>query len=288
MKRSSASRATGVRSFQLKGTPVWRGVVKRLDSVMMIVWASPFLPLTWRKPSAPAPPALFTTMMGRGESLCFSVMPAMRRAIWSAPPPVPAGMTNSMGFVGSHAAWARLPPPQTSARTSRTTQGWTRCSPCRFIAASSLRAIGDGLPTIQQKKGPSPRSVGLGPAARSGMVPSGLGLGLLSEGGHGGDLPGPHLVHLGLEVRQVFLGEVGEAALLQEVLPHGLARPPLHHGLGLAVVLHAPVLHLVEGEDAALDGQLPKLVREHRVVVPALGARVQRVDEGGPADREGL
>ena len=26
-----------------------------------------------------------------------------QRAIWSAPPPVPAGMTNSIGFVGSQA-----------------------------------------------------------------------------------------------------------------------------------------------------------------------------------------
>ena len=73
---------------------------------MMMVWASPFLPLTWRNPSAPAPPDLLTTMMGRGVSLCFSAMPAMRRAIWSAPPPVPAGMTNSMGLVGSQAAHA--------------------------------------------------------------------------------------------------------------------------------------------------------------------------------------
>ncbi len=43
-------------------------------------------------------------MNGLGESLCFSAMPAMRRAIWSAPPPVPAGTTNSTGLVGSHAA----------------------------------------------------------------------------------------------------------------------------------------------------------------------------------------
>src|SRR5712692_8320657 len=35
---------------------------------------------------------------GRGESLCFSAMPEMRRAIWSAPPPVPAGITNSIGL----------------------------------------------------------------------------------------------------------------------------------------------------------------------------------------------
>ena len=103
MNSSSASRAIGVRSFQLNGTPVCSGVVNRFESVMMRVCASPFLPLTCRKPSAPAPPALLTTISGRGESLCFSAIPAMRRAIWSAPPPVPAGMTNSIGLVGSQA-----------------------------------------------------------------------------------------------------------------------------------------------------------------------------------------
>ncbi len=71
----------GVRSFQLNGMPVCSGVVKRLESVMTMVWASPFLPFTSRKPSAPAPPALLTTMKGRGESLCFSTIPATSRAI---------------------------------------------------------------------------------------------------------------------------------------------------------------------------------------------------------------
>jgi len=36
----------------------------------------------------------------RGEFVLLSDS-AISRAIWSAPPPVPAGMTNSMGFVGS-------------------------------------------------------------------------------------------------------------------------------------------------------------------------------------------
>ena len=59
---SSASIATGVRSFQLNGTPVASGVVNRFDSVMMILCGSPFAPLTSRKPSAPAPPDLLTTI----------------------------------------------------------------------------------------------------------------------------------------------------------------------------------------------------------------------------------
>src|SRR5688572_17301724 len=46
MNRSRAMRATGVRSFRLKGVPCASGVVNRFDSVMMIVCASPFLPLT--------------------------------------------------------------------------------------------------------------------------------------------------------------------------------------------------------------------------------------------------
>src|SRR2546422_4376200 len=64
------------------------------------------------------------------------------------------------------------------------------------------------------------------------------------------DLPRvPHLVHLGLEVLEVFLGKVGEAALLEQVLAHGLPRPTLHDGLGLAVVAHHAILDLVERKD---------------------------------------
>src|SRR5262245_23600568 len=53
------------------------------------------------------------------------MMPCMTRAIWSAPPPVPAGTMISMGLVGSH-AWAgkgtanmgiaNRPPTQMAAR----------------------------------------------------------------------------------------------------------------------------------------------------------------------------
>src|SRR5262249_43044200 len=112
---------------------------------------------------------------------------------------------------------------------------------------------------------------------------------LLPERDHAGDLPlGPHLVDLALEVLEVLLGEVGEPALLQEVLAHGLARPSLEEGLGLAIVPHDAVLDLVEREDPGLDGQLTELVRQHRVVVPALRTGIERVDERGPADRERL
>src|SRR6188768_3607002 len=103
---SSASIATGVRSFQLKGTPVASGVVNRLESVMMILFGSPFASLTARNPSAPAPPDLLTTINGCFIRLFLEMTPCKRRAIWSAPPPVPAGTTNSTGLVGSQAAWA--------------------------------------------------------------------------------------------------------------------------------------------------------------------------------------
>ena len=145
MNWSRASRATGVRSFQLNGTPVWSGVVKRFESVMMIVWGSPFLPLTSRNPSAPAPPALLTTMTGRGDSLCLSEMPEMRRAIWSAPPPVPAGTTSSIGLVGSQAAAAG--PTATSVTATATRASARRRKrivgpPCRKVYRQNAAGSG--------------------------------------------------------------------------------------------------------------------------------------------------
>jgi hypothetical protein len=90
-------------SFQLKGTPVAMGVVNRFDSEMMILCGSPLASFTARKPSAPAPPDLLTTMSGSFMSLYLMTMPCSSRPIWSAPPPVPAGITNSTGLVGSQA-----------------------------------------------------------------------------------------------------------------------------------------------------------------------------------------
>ena len=108
--------ATGVMSFQLKGTPVAIGVVNRLESVMMILCGSPLASFTAKKPSAPAPPDLFTTTSDCFMRLCLTMMPWINRAIWSAPPPVPAGTTNSTGLVGSHWAEAVLTKPVANNR----------------------------------------------------------------------------------------------------------------------------------------------------------------------------
>ena len=80
--------------------------MNRFDSVMMILCGSPLAPLMSRKPSAPAPPDLLMTTSGCFMMLCLTMTPWIRRAIWSAPPPVPAGTMNSTGLVGSHAAIA--------------------------------------------------------------------------------------------------------------------------------------------------------------------------------------
>ncbi len=104
-------------SFQLKGTPVAMGVVNRFDSEMMILCGSPLASFTARKPSAPAPPDLLTTMSGSFINLYLMTMPCSSRPIWSAPPPVPAGITNSTGLVGSHAR-AGVGAMAASARTA--------------------------------------------------------------------------------------------------------------------------------------------------------------------------
>src|SRR5258706_10427847 len=120
---SRAIISTGVRSFQLKGTPVASGVVNRFESVMMILCASPLAPFTSRKPSAPAPPPLLTTTIGCFMRLCLATIDWMRRAIWSAPPPVPAGTMNSTVLLGSHANTGKTVGGEVGARTARRVPG---------------------------------------------------------------------------------------------------------------------------------------------------------------------
>src|SRR3569832_2252173 len=83
--------------------PVAIGVVNRFDRVMISLWPSPLALLAARKPSPPAPPDWLMTTTDCFDSWCLAMMPWIVRAIWSAPPPVPAGTMISIGWVGSHA-----------------------------------------------------------------------------------------------------------------------------------------------------------------------------------------
>src|SRR5947208_11096537 len=94
--------ASGVSWSYLKGMPVFIGVVNKLESVMTITCGFPRANFTYKNASAPAPPALLTTRKFWEARLFFWRTAEMKRAIRSAPPPVPAGTTNSTGFVGCH------------------------------------------------------------------------------------------------------------------------------------------------------------------------------------------
>src|SRR6185295_14530199 len=163
-----------------------------------------------------------------------------------------------MGLVGSQAAWATL--AHASVNSAAPSQP-VRCTipfvipRPPFGPAGSEKTAGPGAPGAS-----APAD---GAVTRDERPP----VLLLAEGGLRGveplerhdrrNLPLlPHLVDLGLEVPEVLLGEVREPSLLEQVLAHGLAGPAVDDRLGLAVVLHDPVLDLVEREDAGLDGQL--------------------------------
>src|SRR5207249_5241583 len=110
------------------------------------------------------------------------------------------------------------------------------------------------------------------------------------EWDHARDEPvGPHLVDLRLEVLHVLVDEVREPALALEIFVHRLAllAPLGDLPRGAGQVAYA-VDDLVERPDPALDGEVAELLAVLRVVVPALGARVERVDERRSADLEGL
>src|SRR5918993_629274 len=111
----------------------------------------------------------------------------------------------------------------------------------------------------------------------------------VGKGDDAGDEPLlPHLVDLLLEVGVVLVLEVGEAALLLQVLPYGLALA-LAFGdlLGYAGKLAEAILYLVERVDAGLDGQLAQRVGVLGVVVPALRAGVEHVHVGRPTCAQG-
>ena len=100
--------------------------------------------LTSRKPSPPAPPDLLITTIGCFIRLCLVMMPWIVRAIWSAPPPVPAGMMNSTGREGSHAADAGIGEPRQPPVTRRQGRHISRIVSFAFspVEACSLRSFG--------------------------------------------------------------------------------------------------------------------------------------------------
>src|SRR5438552_7848138 len=113
--------ASDVNWSYLKGMPVFIGVVNRLERVMTITCGFPRANFTYKNASAPAPPALLTTRKFWGARLFFWRTAEMKRAIRSAPPPVPAGTTNSTGFVGCHPGAPAAGKTATSATPSHTT-----------------------------------------------------------------------------------------------------------------------------------------------------------------------
>src|SRR5262249_54158604 len=134
------------------------GVVKRLESVMMILWGSPEAFFTSRKPSAPAPPALLIGSSACFIRLCFATMPWTARAIWSAPPPVPAGRMNSSLFVGSQGLAAGAKVPDTAIAVDAASAGMKRCMQppfryCVSVGAPSSEALPAGLSFSLRERG---------------------------------------------------------------------------------------------------------------------------------------
>src|SRR5271167_5087122 len=116
----------------------------------------------------------------------------------------------------------------------------------------------------------------------------GLGcvFGLLPERNDARDEPVvPHVVNLRLKELNVFVNEVREAALLEQVVLDG---QPLVTAFGdfssLAVELEHSVFDFVQRPDAGVHGQIAELVGENGIEVPALGARVEAVNECGATD----
>ena len=96
------------------------------------------LALDIEKPSAPAPPDLLTATNGCGDRLCLLMRGAMNRASTSAPPPGPAGTTNSTGFWGSQAATL---PNHTSSIASTPTIGAVQIRCCMWCSSGPTASV---------------------------------------------------------------------------------------------------------------------------------------------------
>src|SRR2546430_13529762 len=93
----------------------------------------------------------------------------------------------------------------------------------------------------------------------------------------------PHLVHHALDVLNVLLNDVREAALLHEVFPHRYTL--LASVIGID---HLALDDLIQWEDPRADTQLTQFVGIPGVVVPAFGAGVEAMNEGRTANGDGL
>src|SRR2546425_6374184 len=272
--------ASGVNWSYLKGMPVFIGVVNRLERVMTITWGFPRANFTYKNASAPAPPALLTTRKFWGARLFFWSTAEMKRAIRSAPPPVPAGTTNSTGFVGCHAGAPAagnadstvMPRPAVKINLSHLLiSAPPQPSPQIRVGNSS------GLPLRVARKKAGPWIIGTAHRLRRRLVL----LQFLPEGNDARDQPLlPHIIDLRLEVVDVVVGEVREAPLSQQVVSHRLALGALlGNALAAAVEFQHAVFDLVQRPDPGLHRQLAQFVRQHRIVVPPFRAGIQRVHE---------
>src|SRR5581483_10251786 len=201
--------------------------------------------------------------------------------------PIGTARSASSSLLGTATVSAIWPPPTGGSRVpnARGALAWRKIARCRGLCQGN--APGE-RPTTKAERPPVGAAVLHGLArCRSGDAGGGLLVHLehAVQRGDAGDLPlVPHLVDHPLDVVDVLIDQVGEAALPGQELADG--NPSL-----LAAVVGVDDLaldHLVQREDAGLDAQLAQLVRVARVVVPALRAGVEGVDEGRAAHRQRL
>src|SRR6185312_5535413 len=111
---------------------------------------------------------------------------------------------------------------------------------------------------------------------------------LVLERKHPGNKPfGPGFIYFALEVVNIVLGEVCETPLLEQVVAHRLARNLARGNLlrPAGEAEHA-VFYFIQWPHTGINREFAHFVREVRIVIPALGARIERVDESRAADAQ--
>src|SRR3984957_4884473 len=97
--------------------------------------------------------------------------------------------------------------------------------------------------------------------------------------------PVAHFIVFALEVIDIFLDEMREPSLLEQVIAN---RQPFESAAGnlfaLAIQFHLAVFDLVQRPNTGVDSQFTQLKGKHWIEIPALGARIQAVNEGRAAD----